>query len=67
MVWVIERRQQYEHNDLSHDDDDDDGDDGDDDDDDTSTDVMAKIEYHNITNKGAIKLFEYTAKVVQLQ
>lgn len=56
MVWVIERRQQYEHNDLSHDDDDD-----------TSTDVMAKIEYHNITNKGAIKLFEYTAKVVQLQ
>lgn len=57
MVWVIERRQQYEHNDLSHDDDDDD----------TSTDVMAKIEYHNITNKGAIKLFEYTAKVVQLQ
>lgn len=59
MVWVIERRQQYEHNDLSHDDDDDD--------DDTSTDVMAKIEYHNITNKGAIKLFEYTAKVVQLQ
>lgn len=59
MVWVIERRQQYEHNDLSHDDDDGD--------DDTSTDVMAKIEYHNITNKGAIKLFEYTAKVVQLQ
>lgn len=60
MVWVIERRQQYEHNDLSHDDDGGGAND-------TSTDVMGKIEYHNITNKGAIKLFEYTAKVVQLQ